>query len=862
RVEALREQSGHETRQWLNNRLHTGYASVIGTPPLDRHGLRAVEYEGQFDGLTATPASTLHEVEYEDGVVPDHPRDRRFALYGDLSGIKRAALQLTPEPVVGTDMSAEHLAQHMYLRLVDGAEQTTYNPALDTLSRFATVVVTYPTTVLPEVREKLERLVRTALGGPRVVVDFDEGLAAGLFFLMRDLTDNLNAGLEALRSRCRKVRDDPPTWQRIMLVIDIGGGTTDIALLRLTLVDQTPPLTEEQEFIAGRDYRLEPELLGSTGHERLGGDLLTLQVLYWIKARFVDELSPPAEHGAPGTEPAARVPKRSYADAVVEQAADELDTLVSDEVRAVLSEALPTDWADTDPDAPERLQRKLRFDLLWDLAEAKKHELGAEGASDVVLEPDKIANILNAGSHRLTEVGGAIGLDTGHFTRLTQPVLRRAAALGADLVRGSFRRITEENRALRAQGLPETPAPHLDNVVLSGRTSRMAQLKEQVEAALRQDDGEDGDRYGGHTATEVSAEVRYAKQATSLGAAWAHAVRNVSGQIERGRVHGGRSGATIRLSDLDIKLQGLFSSLPADFGPRGQMERVTPLLRAGDPYVELDGSGRPGVRTGWHALSRVLSIHRYIGPGESRQWGVFDLALAAAREGFTPRASVWRPNGSGGKGVRYQVEMDNRLVPYILLCQGPAHLLVEGHGLELDGASPGLTFDADVPRLEIPGRICVAAVGEDGRRRLVEVFPPTPGPLEGDAAVSAAGWLPESFHETLDLHELPLPGRVAPLTVPPGETPGTFTYEFFLDRGESGNGTPEPLGCLTAVQDGQHHATLDARGRLRVHRGLVPYLPAGDLRQVEEYPGRVLHERMDRATSRFNHHWDPNSGRH
>ncbi|WP_330347145.1 hypothetical protein [Streptomyces sp. NBC_00582] len=874
RVEALREQAAPEVKHWLNHRLYRAYASVIGTPPLHRHGLHPVHYQDDSGQLTTAPASTLRETEYPDGDPPPHPAARRFALYGNLTGIKRAALRLTPEPVVGSDLSADHLAQHMYLLLVDGAEQITYDPVPDTISRMATVVVTYPTTVLPEVKEKLGKLVRAALGGPRVVMDYDEGLAAGLFFLMRDLTDNLNAGLEALRSRCRRVGDDPPTWQRVMLVIDIGGGTTDIALLRLTLVDQTPELPSAQEFVAGRAYRLEPELLGSTGHERLGGDLLTLQVFYWIKARLVDELRPPARRPGPDTTGADTDeegpapdpdtddrPRRGYAETVVEQAADQLDTLVSAEVGRVLAEALPTDWAGVE-DPVERGKRKNRFDMLWRLAEQKKRELGAADAAQAVLQPDKIANILNAAPHRLSEVREPITLDAAQFTKLVQPVLRRAAALGADLVRSSFRRIREENARRREQGLPELPEPRLDQVVLSGRTSRMALLAEQVEAALRQDEGDgDGeDAPGWYEATQLSAETAYAKQATSLGAAWAHAVRNLSGQIDHHHTKGGRTEATVRLSDLDIRLQGLFSSLPADFGPRGHMERVTPLLRAGDPYVELDSSGRLGVRTGWNPLSRVLGIHRYIGPGDSLQWGVFDLALAASAEGFTPTASVWRPPSGSERGVRYQLELDNRLVPHILLCNGPARLLVEGRALELDGAAPGLAFDPDLPSCSVPGRICVRAGTDDdsGARRLVEVFPPTPA-LDGEAAVSPAGYLPESFHESLDLHELPQPGRSAPITVPPEEANGTFTYEFFLDRDD---GAPVHLGYLPAVQDGQHHATLDVRGRLRVHRGVVPYLPAGSLRQVEDFPGRVLRERMDRPTTRFNHHWDPNSGRH
>ncbi|MER6482560.1 hypothetical protein [Streptomyces virginiae] len=882
RVESLREQAGPELRQWLNRRLHAGYAGVIGTPPLERHGIRPVDYPDGTGRRTHAPASAMREQEYPGAAVPEDPRERRFELCGDdtrgLTGIKRAALQLKPEPVAGSDLSADHLTQHMYLLLVEGAEETTFTGALGTISRVPTVVVTYPTTVLPEVKDRLKELVSHALGGPLTVMDYDEGLAAGLYFLMRDLTDNLNAGLEALRARCRRVGDAPPTWHRIMLVIDIGGGTTDIALLRLTLVDQTPELSGEQEFVAGRNYRLEPELLGSTGHERLGGDLLTLQVLYWIKARLVDELrSPGQEHddgpqdgtdaataaatGAdPGTGP--RVERRALAETVTEQAADRLDTIVADDIRRILSECLPTDWAEV-ADPAEREARYTRFRLLWRLAERKKRELGAAGAADAVLKHEDVDAILRAAPHTLGTVRGPITLDAGEFRKLMRPVLRRAAKLGADLVRGSFRRIHEENARRSEQGLDPLPDPVLDQVVLSGRTSALEQLQEQVVAALRQDEADGRAGLGWHEATELSVEREFAKQATSLGAAWAHSVRNRAGQIEHNDSRSGRTGGSIRMSDLDIRLQGLFSSLPCHFGPVGQMGRVNPLLWAGDPFIELDSSGRLGVRTGWNSLSRVVELHRDLGSGESIQWGVFDLALTAKAEGFEPLDSVWRPPSGSGRGVRYQIEMDHRLVASILLCNGPAHLLVGGLGLDLDGLVPGLSFDPDLPECSVPGRICVATgVDENGVRQLAEVFPATgpAGPTgAGGLQAVAADYLPESFHDTADADELPLPGRVEAIPVPPLEANHTCTYEFYLDRGD---GDPVFLGRLSAAQQGRHHATLDARGRLRVHRGVVPYVPAETLREVQRYPGRVLGRRMDPPQSDFNHHWDPNSGRH
>lgn len=159
RVESIREHAGPELRRWLNRRLHAGYSTVIGTPPLERHGIQPVGYPDGTGRSTHAPASAMLEADYLGEPVPEDPKARLFELCGDdtrgLTGIKRAALQLKPEPVAGSDLSAEHLTQHMYLLLVQGAEQATYNKALGTTSRMPTVVVTYPTTILPEVKDRL-----------------------------------------------------------------------------------------------------------------------------------------------------------------------------------------------------------------------------------------------------------------------------------------------------------------------------------------------------------------------------------------------------------------------------------------------------------------------------------------------------------------------------------------------------------------------------------------------------------------------------------------------------------------------------------------------------------------------------------
>src|SRR5260370_25367707 len=148
------------------------------------------------------------------------------------------------------------------------------------------VVITFATMATPPVRRKLHDMLRT-IGISLVDNSFDEAIAAAMFTVLRDFGGDYDTGLELLRSQSQDLGKD--NWKQNLLVIDIGGGTTDIALLGLNLHDKTPgglgdPGTH------GRYYELLPEVLGSTGRLQLGGQLMRLRVFYCIKALLGDQL--------------------------------------------------------------------------------------------------------------------------------------------------------------------------------------------------------------------------------------------------------------------------------------------------------------------------------------------------------------------------------------------------------------------------------------------------------------------------------------------------------------------------------------------------------------------------------------------
>ena len=71
-----------------------------------------------------------------------------------------------------------------------------------------------------------------------------------------------------------------------MLVLDIGGGTTDLAVIRLEMRQE--PFKGADQGAGGRYYTITPTLLGSSGKQFLGGELITLQTFRLLKFALAD----------------------------------------------------------------------------------------------------------------------------------------------------------------------------------------------------------------------------------------------------------------------------------------------------------------------------------------------------------------------------------------------------------------------------------------------------------------------------------------------------------------------------------------------------------------------------------------------
>jgi hypothetical protein len=847
---------------WLAPRLHECYDRAFQVPALSQLNLKRVGFGTGADRFQ-TPSSVRKATGTPVGLVFCTQSAADFPDLKRSLGKREQVPDLFDES--GAQLTTDDLIARLYYLLVTRAEEFSAFPneqpddplpPLAGIPALNELIVTYPTTTPPTARDQLAKLVQDSLDVRKVVCDYDEGVAAGLFFVMRDFGGNRSVGIEALRARSRHVADSsPPAWEQNIMVIDIGGGTTDIALLRLTLTDRTPDMPAVPAHVPGRYYVLRPEVLGSTGHPQLGGDYLTLKVFYWLKATIIDALLDNPSHAPGRSSLKALVPASlcDEGDAVKPIAKSVLrhgvkETLGESNVTEALRKIVPTHSTEN-TDKPQLTEA---FKQLWEWAEQAKHQLGAgqdyvrhqdqlkEALVDIVPveSPDMLDNLIPA---------DGIRLDPGDFETLAYPVFEKMIRLAKPVL---FQKSWNHR---------------LDRVMLSGRGSAMPVLRTAVVAELAAirapaNGAEGADRSLSWNPAAITVEQRLAKQVTSLGACWAHSISSyklAAPQDAASRLKLGRT-------EIGISVENLFINLPCDFKLKGLEVELDELLNAGTPFEELNESGLLGVRSDWKAMPSRFEVHRPIDEdaGESIQWGRFVLDDEAAAEKFIPDPATWlgQTERDIPAKVMASVEMGHDLRPSINLCNGAPHHVVSGRSLELLPELPDscLRQDGrgDVHLIKLPWDIvAVGGTSRDGSGDEKVVFEAWDGEQGGTEMFTTV------FHEQASMESPDVMGCVAELPLAP--TDGAYPeYAFFAVDG----GDRRPLGTLPLpgawAPRATYRATLDRRGRLRIHRGQLPYWPAGSLRDVQDRPGSVRSLPLKHDVPFSNPTWNPFSGRH
>jgi hypothetical protein len=755
-------------------------------------------------------------------------------------------------------VTSDQLVQSAWAQLVELTNQWRgRNPAACSKGRFTRAVVTYPTVAPPSVRREVETLVRE-LNFPDVVTDYDEAVAAALFYLHREFGGSLDLGPELFKARSRR---DKNKWFQNVLVLDIGGGSTDLALLQLTLEEVDPFLPGEDRGAGGRCYVISPRLLGSSGNSQLGGELITLRLFRLLKAALADRLlaavqdkhvesagvaAKVAQLGEAFVDEAGRFKAGALFAAVSEL--PETDPLFTDALNAA-EQVLPTRWRNN----PGRLQA---FYTLWEYAEAAKIHLGCHGQLAArATEPagaerpafelgeQEVGALLAQCGVPLTPRDPAalrVTLDAGQFERAVEPVIQEAVGIARGLLAG---------RLPRREGDGAAAQEPLDWLILSGKTANL----DLVHRVVRQEFL--NSEHFVWNPERVTFVPQYAKLAPSAGACYAEKMRRTA-------FAPGRFKEQLRkgLNQLTYNIDNLFFFLPCSFlvpVHNGQIE----VFRAGQPLYRLDEQEVGKARSepiGVRLLNAVL--RRDFQAATPILWGSYD-GMALARElGMPPPVFLNR--------IMMQFEVDYRLFLRIFLWDGP---------------HPHHQIDPQAPFLDVAGVMRQRAAAPGARPAAA---PPSEAPLKAGwdlsvdvitaqansrpatVLVSADRELTETFHDGDAVRR----GLIAPLPDLFDES-GTLT----VHARPPGGGEWVHVGGLArpadkkAWQPGQERATeyprryrltLDDAGVLRVHLGEVPYWKTEDLQEWKSQPGRVLLRDLELVEPPARENRDPFCGAH
>ncbi|SDH93324.1 hypothetical protein SAMN05421505_12727 [Sinosporangium album] len=854
-----------EVRDWLALRLYRAYDAAFAAPALDRWDLHRVALDSARGGKELSSRVEVKrrrplEVRVGDSVVTlsaGGPEDAADVFLGLKQKLNEFGDQRLSD---GTVVSALDLIAAAFKDLVQRTDDY-IGRSSDRLGQGGTdqVILTYPTVAGPGVRAGLERIAREKLGVSDVEMRFDEAVAASFFFLMRDLGGDPATGIEALRARSRHIGDN--LWRHNMLVVDIGGGTTDIALLALNLREETPQLpgAKQGSRRTGRYWRITPTLLGAGGNAQHGGDHLTLEVFHWLKTVLADRLMS-AWSDRPTVAATLEVLDEPFVDgqqhyrpgALLDHAVKQVEatmTLAWQSGQAADARArhlqvervVPTQWKE-DP------RRRALFDSLWKLAVKTKHELGrliAERPDQAYTVDESDVDDLVVLLERIhaAEDGeaplGPITLDTSLFRMLAVKHVKDVCTLATTLAHD------------RLGGQP------LDRLILTGNATRLP----LVTSVFSDKFGRDAQDMLviARLPKEVTVEKEYAKHATSVGACFAKHLRAFGHDNPEHAVDALMRGDTI----IYVDVENLFLDLPCDFKLVGQGKSEQPIMSAGDAMHLLGDGHHTRIRRDTGALTESYQIRR----DESITWVQFNYIARLEQEraeGLVPED--WRHDRSVWVGklgeVHTALEFDERLMPTLHLWRGPRphYVITEPPAGRLGVRRP--------PSPQEPGRRTLLD-GLRGRSGGTEPFP-TYGTAtqsepagegnvfdrlrgrivvnrthdaqsDGSAVFEESADGPSLFVETFHIRDgkTTTIRRGAIFGPLPEPVNGAWTFEYWPD-GSSDNF--ESLGTvkrLTAQRGVAHFVTLDDAGELRLHLGEPPYRTAASLKEVEDVPGTV-----------------------
>ncbi|MEA5553355.1 molecular chaperone [Anabaena cylindrica UHCC 0172] len=677
-----------------------------------------------------------------------------------------------------------------------------------------TAVVTYPTVAPPVVRKEVKALVHE-LGIDDVQTAYDEAVSVAIFFLWREFGGNLNLGIESFKTRCRQDRNK---WSQNVLVLDIGGGTTDLALIELTLEDKTPFFADnEDRGLGGRYYKLTPKLLGSSGHLQLGGELITLRIFRLLKVAIADFLLTAITIGDIESDKLedlinSELNERFLEDGkfksgsllkCLDKANPEGDVAFKDALDTA-EKVLPTRWQQ----APQRLQT---FYTLWDHAETAKLKLGQKSPGDdslltFTLSEQQISELLAQSAVKFQIIipdAISLTLDSQQFDRAAISAIKEAIGIAKGLMESRLNTQTNQK---------------VDWLILSGKTCNLDLVQQQIYQEFSKSP------YFVWNPERITFVLEFTKLATSAGACYAEKLRRLRFDPEESKSLL-RKGA----NQLEIDVKNLFYYLPCNFRRKTQSNELLPIFNAGQELYQLSAwESIAKVRTHWQGIQLTNIIYRQdYEDGDLRLWGSFDGKTLMEKLGMVEPDFL--------KKIKVQFEIDQTLQFSVLLCQGSPHYLIDVNGIDIKSA---ISDDAESSDLFTDGKL----------KWNIAIEHPYKDLSDGDIAInvleSATVDQPDAYHlvfavdgnESKSLQTFhyvqdgvnELGSGVISNPLPPFPQSGQHTFYIYQTDSETNSKKWIRIGSLskpdiTTDYPCQYHVTLDNQGILRMHAGVVPY---------------------------------------
>lgn len=890
--------------------LHGIYHAAMRIPTLERFNLYPITLDravgertllSEMEILTQTPPSRnplLLDVVMGKGVQLNR---RQQIAKADGTGLRAVLSRFHPSPkrYFGTTQPPPDAVElpggqtvsltwddlmvagwrHM-LGLADGARRAKVD-GLQSDGPFRKLIVTYPTSAPPSVRNRIRDLITSRLGIGDIQTDYDEAVAAAIFYFMREYASVTEMGLESFKARCR-LRGDR-SWVQNVLVFDTGGGTTDVALIELTLEDVPVFEGGEDRGAGGRFYRIKPRLRSSTGSMQLGGELMSLRAFRMLKASLADTLLSLVQAGKLKSDALSRVlatnlpaqfqEKSKFQPgslrAYFELEAPELGDMARwQEAKELADRVLPTRWKEEGDRRAEKLQA---FDTLWRIAEEAKIALGKRRASPTDPRPPHLAHPEKDLRPLLEACRPELGLP------LPADALKAVSLeVHAEQMEKALGRVVQE-AVMLAMGTLEHLGPDekVDWLILSGQSCNLELVDTEIRKLFAQ-----SDKFVWNP-ERVTFEPTYAKLATSLGACFAEEYRR-RGVDPKAYKHTLRKG----LNFLEYAINNLFSTLPCYFDVRLPAGETRPLFRAGDDLFELDppptldADRRAKARTVWGPIALQMTVMRQDyksgqngQPAVSTRWG--DLSA----EKF--RGELQMPEAEFRRQVMVQFEVDHRLNFDVLLCRMPDGRATPDHvvrasepqcqiGVQaLPPAAPqakpvgkGAPPAAPAPPPAVPGGLFDA----DGKLRW-ELAVRTPS-SSGQDVVFPAGLPFDTVLHPADGTGKAVRGLLCPdrNMLDRGRFPADGKLE--LVGRLAGTDSWTRLGVLRRPSDEpvfrrRHRLSLSEDGVVRVHEGEPAYWETdGDPSVLKSRPGCVYRVKLEQIERKPDADRDPYSGMH